>query len=352
MEKIKSLFAANKRIQTLSFLFVIVFYVVIEALLKTGNLKSLIASMLVPVSCYVIVALALNLVVGVSGELSLGHAGFMSIGAFTGVIVAGYLSNIIQQPMVCFAIAVVFGAIVAGFFGFLISIPVLKLEGDYLAIVTLAFGQIIKTLINNIYLGVDNLGFHFSFVKKNFELQSGGKMFISGPVGATGTTTISNFTCGVIMILLTLVIIFCFINSRYGRAVMATRDDKIAAQSMGINIVKTKTIAFVLSAALAGAAGVLYGLNFTTLVPSKFDFNTSILILVYVVLGGLGNMLGTLISTVTLVMLPQLLRFLSDYRMLIYAILLIAIMILTNNPKVKEMIQVYVYKKKQKGETE
>lgn len=352
MEKIKSLFVGNKRNQTLSFLFVIVFYVVIEALLKTGNLKSLIASMLVPVSCYVIVALALNLVVGISGELSLGHAGFMSIGAFTGVIVSGYLSNSIQQPMVCFAIAVICGAIMAGIFGFLVSIPVLKLEGDYLAIVTLAFGQIIKTLINNIYLGYDVNGFHFAFVKNTLELQPGGKMFISGPVGATGTTTTSNFTCGVIMILITLAIIFCFINSRYGRAVMATRDDKIAAQSMGINIVKTKTIAFVLSAALAGAAGVLYGLNFSTLVPSKFDFNTSILILVYVVLGGLGNMLGTLISTVVLVMLPQLLRFLSDYRMLIYAILLITIMILTNNQKVKEMIQVYVYKKKQKGETE
>ncbi len=351
MNKIKSLLTGKKRNQVLSFVLVLGFYIFMEALLKTGNLKSLIASMLVPVSCYIIVALALNLVVGISGELSLGHAGFMSIGAFTGVIVAGYLSNFIAQPMVCFVLAVIAGSIMAGFFGFLISIPVLKLEGDYLAIVTLSFGQIIKTIINNIYLGYDDAGFHFSFVKNTLELHTGGKMFISGPVGATGTNTISNFTCGVIMILLTLLIIYRFIQSRYGRAVMATRDDKIAAQSMGIDIVKTKTIAFVLSAALAGAAGVLYGLNFSTLVPGKFDFNTSILILVYVVLGGLGNMLGTLISTTVLVMLPQLLRFLSDYRMLIYAILLIVIMILTNNPKIRETIQVLVYKKKQKGES-
>lgn len=351
MNKIKSLFTGKKRNQALSFMLVILFYVLIEALLKTGNLKSLITSMLVPVCCYIIVALALNLVVGISGELSLGHAGFMSIGAFTGVIVAGYASNFINQPIVCFILAIIVGAIVSGIFGFLISIPVLKLEGDYLAIVTLAFGQIIKTIINNIYLGYDDKGFHFSFIKNTLELNTGGKMFISGPVGATGTATISNFTCGVVMILLTLIIIYHFINSRYGRAVMATRDDKIAAQSMGIDIVKTKTIAFVLSAALAGAAGVLYGLNFSTLVPGKFDFNTSILILVYVVLGGLGNMLGTLISTTVLVMLPQLLRFLSDYRMLIYAILLIVIMILTNNQKVKEKAQVFMYKKKQKGES-
>ncbi|MBQ0064413.1 MAG: branched-chain amino acid ABC transporter permease [Firmicutes bacterium] len=348
----KQLFKKNNKNQALSFLLVIVMYVAIEALLKTGNLKSLYTSMLVPVCCYCIVALALNLVVGVSGELSLGHAGFMSIGAFTGVIVSGYLSNFIGSQMVCFAIAVVCGAIMAAIFGFVISIPVLKLEGDYLAIVTLAFGQIIKTLVNNIYLGYDQAGFHFSFVKNTIELQSGGKMFISGPVGATGTTITSNFTAGVIMILITLIIIYNFMNSRQGRAVMAARDDKIAAQSVGLDIVKTKTMVFVLSAALAGAAGVLYGLNFSTLVPSKFDFNTSILVLVYVVLGGLGNMFGTLISTIVLVMLPQLLRALNDYRMLIYAVLLIVIMIATNNKTIRDMITGVFNRKKAEGEGE
>ena len=131
---------------------------------------------------------------------------------------------------------------------------------------------------------------------------------------------------------------------------MATRDDRIAAQSVGIDIVKTKTIAFVLSAGIAGAAGVLYGLNFSTLVPAKFDFNQSILILVYVVLGGLGNMLGTIISTAVLVLLPELLRFLADYRMLIYAIVLIVIMIATNNPTINEKMKQMFKKKKAEGD--
>ena len=349
MNRLKATFLGKNKNRTICMSAVIIAYFIVEALMISGSLKSLFINLLVPVTSYIVVALALNLVVGISGELSLGHAGFMSIGAFTGVIVAGITETMITNDIVRLIIAIIIGAIVAAVFGFLISIPVLKLEGDYLAIVTLAFGQIIKSLINNTFLGYDASGFHFSFITNKIVLDDSGMMLINGPIGATGTNRISTFTVGVILILITVFIIFNFINSKYGRNVMATRDDRIAAQSVGINIVKTKMIAFVLSAGIAGAAGVLYGLNFSTLVPAKFDFNQSILILVYVVLGGLGNMMGTIISTTILVLLPEVLRFLSDYRMLIYAIVLIVIMIVTNNPTITSFLKKIFSNKKNKG---
>lgn len=350
MEKLKTTFLGKNKNRSLCVGIVILAYVVIELLMRTGSLKSLFINLLVPVTSYIIVALALNLVVGVSGELSLGHAGFMSIGAFTGVVVANVTATMVPNDILRLILAIIVGAIVAAVFGFFISIPVLKLQGDYLAIVTLAFGQIIKSLINNTFLGYDSAGFHFSFITNNVELASGGKMLINGPIGATATDRISTFTVGIIVLIITILIIFNFINSKYGRSVMATRDDRIAAQSVGIDIVKTKTIAFVLSAGIAGAAGVLYGLNFSTLVPAKFDFNQSILILVYVVLGGLGNMFGTIISTSVLVVLPELLRFLADYRMLMYAIVLIAIMIITNNPTISNFIKKIFKRNKTEGD--
>ena len=350
MAKLKTAFLGKNRNCHLCLGLVIIAYIVIEVLMYTGSLKSLFINLLVPVTSYIIVALALNLVVGISGELSLGHAGFMSIGAFTGVIVSNVMATMISNDILRLVISIIVGAIVAAFFGFLISIPVLKLQGDYLAIVTLAFGQIIKSLINHTFLGFDSNGFHFSFITNTVTLGTGGKMLINGPIGATATERISTFTVGVILLIITILIIFHFINSKYGRSVMATRDDRIAAQSVGINVVKTKTIAFVLSAGIAGAAGVLYGLNFSTLVPARFDFNQSILILVYVVLGGLGNMFGTIISTFILVLLPELLRFLADYRMLIYAIVLIVIMIVTNNPTINQFIKKIFRRKKAEGE--
>ena len=142
-----------------------------------------------------------------------------------------------------------------------------------------------------------------------------------------------------------LVVVYNLIYSRNGRAIMAARDNRIAAESIGIDIAKTKMMAFVISASLAGAAGALYGLNYSTMVASKFDYNTSILILVYVVLGGLGNINGTLIATVVLFLLPQLLRGLQDYRMLIYAVILILIMLVTNNEYLKTKFSVLRRKK-------
>ena len=333
---LNKLFSKDLRQRTISFLIIICGYIIVEILLKTGNISSMFQSLLVPVTCYMVAALGLNLNVGVSGELNLGQAGFMCLGAFMGVCVSGALAPTITNGLVRLLLAIIAGALIAAVFGFLIGVPVLKLQGDYLAIVTLAFGEIIKSLINNMFFGFDANGFQFSFVENKLKLAPGGKALINGPMGATGTQRIATFTVGVILVLAALAIIYNIMYSRSGRAIQACRDNRIAAESVGIHVANTKMLAFVISAGLAGAAGALYGLNYSTLLPAKFDFNLSILVLVYVVLGGLGNMTGTIISTIILVILPELLRGLQDYRMLIYAIVLILMMILSNNAKVRQ----------------
>lgn len=227
-----------------------------------------------------------------------------------------------------FVLAILIGACVAAIFGFLIGIPVLKLRGDYLAIVTLAFGEIIKNLMNVIYVGRDSKGLHFSVTDTaGLNLEEGGQVIIKGALGITGTPKNSTFLIGVIMILIVLFVVLNLINSRSGRAIMSTRDNRIAAESVGINITKYKLMAFSISAAIAGVAGVLYAHNLSTLTVKKFDYNTSILILVFVVLGGIGNIRGSMIAAIILTVLPEVLRGLSDYRMLIYAVVLIAMML-------------------------
>ena len=165
-----------------------------------------------------------------------------------------------------------------------------------------------------------------------------GTAIIKGAQGATGTEKLASFGAGFILVMLTLVIVLNLVRSRAGRAVMAIRDNRIAAESIGVNVTKYKMIAFITSAALAGAAGALYGLNYSSLAASKFDFNTSILVLVYVVLGGLGSIWGSIIAAAVLYILPEALRQFSDYRMLVYAIVLILVMLATNNPTLKNFL--------------
>ena len=314
---------------------VIAAFVVVQALRMGPGVGAMLEGQLIPICAYIVMALALNLVVGVSGELSLGHAGFMSIGAFLGCAAANGLAELIPFTPVRLGVAMVIGAALAGFFGFLIGIPVLRLNGDYLAIVTLAFGEIIKSVLTNTYLAVDKKGLHFSFLTDKNALEEGGLQLIRGPMGVMNTQRISTFTVGFVLVVITLVVIFNLVNSRTGRAIMAARDNRIAAESVGISVTKYKMIAFVTSAALAGAAGTLYGCSQTTFVATKFDFNTSILILVFVVLGGLGNMWGSVIAAAALTILPEALRQFADYRMLGYAIVLILVMLATNNPTLK-----------------
>ena len=309
---------------------VVLAYVVAEIFMKTGHMTSLLKGLLVPLCVYAILAVSLNLTVGILGELSLGHAGFMCVGAFTSAVFTKCMMHTITVPTVRFLLALLVGVVCAGICGVLIGIPVLRLRGDYLAIVTLAFGEIIKNLVNVIYLGKDSAGFHFSMKDiMSLNMEADGDVIIKGAQGITGAPTDSNFTIGIILLLITLFVVMNLVNSRSGRAIMAIRDNRIAAESIGINITKYKILAFSISAALAGAAGVLYAHNLSTLtaLPKNFGYNMSITILVFVVLGGIGNIRGSVIAAVVLTLLPELLRFLSDYRMLIYAIVLIVMML-------------------------
>ncbi len=247
------------------------------------------------------------------------------------------------------------GVVCAGVCGVLIGIPGLRLRGDYLAIVTLAFGEIIKNLVNVIYLGKDSNGFHLSMKDAmSLNMEPDGLVIIKGAQGITGAPTDSNFTIGVILVLITLVIVTNLVHSRTGRAIMAIRDNRIAAESIGINITKYKILAFSISAALAGAAGVLYAHNLSTLtaLPKNFGYNMSIMILVFVVLGGIGNIRGSIIASIILTLLPELLRGLSDYRMLIYAVVLIVMMLFNWSPKAIAWREKYTEKLKRRTKRE
>ena len=288
---------------------------------------------LIPICVYIVMAVSLNLTVGISGELSLGHAGFMSVGAFSGIIMSGWLLNAFQMEneTMRLVLAMLAGGVCAAIAGVLIGIPVLRLRGDYLAIVTLAFGEIIRNVMNCLYFAVSDGKLIVNFNNPRID----GTLLYNGPAGAVRVGRIATFEAGFVLVLLTLFVVLNLINSRSGRAIMALRDNRIAAESVGINVTKYKLMAFVTSAALAGMAGALYAMNYSTIVPKKFDFNTSILVLVFVVLGGMGNIRGSVIAATVLTILPEALRSMNDYRMLIYAIVLILVMLVTNNPTLK-----------------
>ena len=288
-----------------------VLFAVFYGLDSGGVLKRSLSGQLVPICVDIIMALSLNLTVGIMGELSLGHAGFMSIGAFSGVVAVTMLGNYITSPALLMTLGIIIGAALAGVAGFLIGIPVLRLRGDYLAIVTLAFGEIIKNILNCLYVTIDADGLHAAMFN-GMELS------------------------GIVLVMVTLVIIMNFVHSKEGRAIKAIRDNRIAAESVGLNITAYKMKAFVLSAALAGAAGVLFAMNYSAIEPKKFNFNTSISVLVMVVLGGMGNLRGSIIAAIVLTVLPELLRGFDDYRMLIYAVVLILVMVLGANTRFQQ----------------
>ena len=329
------------RTNLLTYLGVIAAFVVMNVLSASGSLSRSLTGQLVPICCYMSMAVSLNLTVGILGELSLGHAGFMSVGAFSGIVAAMSLQSAIPSAPLRLVIAMAVGAAAAALAGLVVGTPVLRLRGDYLAIVTLAFGEIIKELVNCLLVGYDSKGLHVLFNLSgnksvaDLGLEPGGLAIIKVAQGATGTATIATFTAGFVLVLVTLFVVLNLKHSRAGRAIMALRDNAIAAESVGLNITKYKLMAFVTSAALAGAAGALFAMNYSTIVANKFDFNTSILVLVFVVLGGLGNMLGSIIAAAALTVLPELLRAFSDYRMLVYAVVLILVMLATNNPTLK-----------------
>ena len=237
-------------------------------------------------------------------------------------------------------LALLIGGVVAGIFGSIIGFSILRLKGDYLAIVTLAFGEIIKGILSTVFLAFDKKGFHFSLTSAK-ELTDAGvlseNIIVKGPQGISGVPRLATFTIGTILVIITVLIVLNLSDSRSGRAIKAVRDNKIAAETVGINISKYRLLAFTVAAAIAGVAGVLYAGSMGNLKPDPFDFNTSIDVLVMVVLGGMGNIPGSIIAAIVLKILPEKIRFLGDYRMIIYAVVLIVMMIFSWNPKCIEL---------------
>lgn len=296
---------------------VAVIYGAIAVLLYGGMASRQLSNMLISISCYIVMAVSLNLVVGLLGELSLGHAGFVSVGLFSGCLVSlateGFLPMVVRLPL-----SMIIGGIFSALVGFVVGLPALRLKGDYLAIVTLGCGEIIKTVITNLN--------------------------ITG--GAKGLNTAAIYSDSKTLLPYAIVIVFIVVlvmmnlkNSRHGRAIMAIRDNRIAAESNGVDVTYYKLMVFVLAAFFAGMAGTLYGHTLANVKAASFDYNTSIEILVLVVLGGMGSIRGSIIATIILRALPEMLRadWVSNYRMLAYSILLIVIMLLNSSPKFAEL---------------
>jgi len=320
---------------------------------------------MIPICCWIVMAISLNLVIGISGELSLGHAGFMSVGAFSGVVASTWLYNAgVTSVYPRMLLTIIFAGFMAMIAGFIIGIPVLRLKGDYLAIVTLAFGEIIRSVFtclfasiegtklylgwtNGDYISIDGLKLGFS----HYDGKLPGTEILRGPQAVyfqKGVQLIGRrsfcqegLIIGFVLIIITLFIVTNLIRSRSGRAIMAVRDNRIAAESSGVDVMKYRLMAFVISAVLAGMAGALYGLTVPSS-PDTFKFDQSILVLVYVVFGGIGSITGSIISTTVLMILPEELRFLksengTDFRMLVYAIVLILLMLITNSTYLKSV---------------
>ena len=292
-------------------------YGAVSYLLYSGAASRQMSSMLISVSCYIVMAVSLNLVVGLLGELSLGHAGFMSVGLFSGCLVSIALAEALPMAL-RLPLSMLVGGVAASLVGLLVGLPALRLRGDYLAIVTLACGEIIKNIITN-------LGF------------TGGALGLNTNPIYSGPKALLPYA--VVLVFLTVLVMMNLKNSRQGRAIMAIRDNRIAAESNGVNVTAYKLMVFVLAAFFAGAAGALYGHSFANVKAASFDYNMSIEILVIVVLGGMGSIRGSVIAAILLKALLELLRVgnIANYRMLVYSVLLILIMLLNASPKFARM---------------
>jgi branched-chain amino acid transport system permease protein len=252
----------------------------------------------------IILASSLNLINGFAGQFSLGHAGFMAVGAYTAAVITDVVGvtrgSLLAIPV--FAVSLIFAGLVASVFGLIVGIPSLRLKGDYLAITTLGFGEIIRVFVQNL----DFLGAARGY---------------SGIPKLTNSFWVFATAAGVIFL------IYNLVNSTYGKSFLAVRDDEIAAEAVGISSTKVKVVAFVTGAFFAGVAGGLYGHFVTYLNPMQFSFLKSFEIVVMVIIGGMGSIIGVILSATLLTILPEALRTVAQYRMVIYSLLLVIIMI-------------------------
>ena len=275
-------------------------FVLLYGMMQTGLISMQYQGIIITIGIYVLLAASLNLTTGVLGELVLGHAGFMSIGAYTAALFTLHMD---LPGMVEFPLALLVGGGLAAVFGVFIGMPALRLRGDYLAIVTLGFGEIIRVVIQNL------------------TITGGGR-------GLYGIDEYTTFPWVFWIAALSVAVMYSMIGTRQGRAILSLRENEIAAEAVGVPSTRYKVLAFTLSSFFAGVAGGLYAHYITVLDPATFDFNMSIEILVMVVLGGMGSFTGSVLAAVVLTLLPELLRDLADYRMLIYSVVPVLMMIL------------------------
>ena len=289
------------RSNIVTFGIVILFYLVVQLLSAGGLLSNSFEGQLIPICAYVVMAVSLNLTVGFLGELSLGHAGFMSVGAFAGVLVW----TVAGESLPVFAalpLAFLAGGVAAGLFGVIVGVPVLRLSGDYLAIVTMAFAEIIRVVFCNL------------------EITGGGRTM-------SGILRLSDFGRTFWIMVVCVTVMFLFVRSRFGRTVQAIREDYIAAEASGINVTFYKVLTFAVSSFFAGVGGGVYAHYMTAMIPTNFDFNYSAELLSEVIIGGTGSLTGSVIGAAFLSALPELMRQFSTYRMLGYSVVLVLVML-------------------------
>ena len=283
----------------------VLMFIILYAGMHLGMIGAYHGGIIISVLINIGLAVSLSLVTGYLGELALGHAGFMAVGAYTSAIIT-LNSNV--PGIIIFPVALLVGGLVSGLLGIIIGIPALRLKGDYLGIITLGFGEIIRVVLNNIEI-------------------TGGSKGLSKIPKYTNFVWAYWITTGIV------IIIFLLIKSKHGRAIIAIRENEIAAESVGIPVAYYKTFAFAVSAFFAGIMGGVYAHYLTQLYPKKFNFLYSIEILVIVVLGGMTSLKGTIIAAIILGLASEYLRRYAEYRMLIYSVLLVAIILFKNPPR-------------------
>ena len=287
-------------------------FAVLSPLIHMGVINSYLSGVMLVVMINIILAVSLNLTTGVLGQIALGHAGFMSVGAYTAALVVKYAQGAgltllsggkpTAAGVLLFLLSLLAAGLAASLFGLVVGIPALRLKGDYLAIITLGFGEIIRVIIENV-------------------------KFTGGAQGLTGIPRLASFDMVYWVMALTVAVLFTFCRSRHGRAIKAIREDDIASEACGVSNTYYKVLAFTISAFFAGIAGAIYAQQVGVLGARTFNFIKSIDILVIVVLGGLGSLTGSIVAAIGLTVLPEVLRSFSQYRMLIYSLLLIVVMI-------------------------
>lgn len=290
----------EKKIEYLiSTLLLLILFFIINTAINTGLIPRYIAGVIMLICINIILASSLNLTVGVMGQINLGHAGFMSVGAYAAAL---FLKTGINLGPLSYLISLMIGGFVALILGFLVGVPSLRLKGDYLAIITLAFGEIVRVLIE-----------FFDFT--------------GGAQGLGGIPTTKSFPLMYFVMVISVVVMYSLFTSRHGRGVLAIRENEIAAEASGVDTTRAKVMTFAISAFFAGIAGAMYAQYMGILSAKQFGFNYSIDILVMVVLGGMGSFTGSILSATTLTLLPELARQFADYRMIVYAIVLILVML-------------------------